>query len=142
MPGIDTITRRQPERFGPLAADEDAVSVLFIEDDPRLAEMYRLKLEVDGYQVTIAGSEEGIDCELPDLIYLDIRAPHRDRVRVLRRLRGDDTTRRVPVVILSDYREQELVEAGAELGMNDYVVRSTSLTSLTQRIDERLGAAY
>jgi len=43
-----------------LVDEEKPVSVLFIEDDPQISEMFRLKLETDGYEVTIAGSDDGI----------------------------------------------------------------------------------
>jgi DNA-binding response OmpR family regulator len=119
-----------------LAADWDVVSVLFIEDDPHLAEMYRLKLEMDGYRVMIAGSEEEIRGFRPDLIYLDIRAPHRDRVELLRRLRHDGATRWIPVIILSDYREQDLFHAGADLSPAVYFVRSAGNVSLSPQIGE------
>jgi len=127
---------RRRSRTAAFPSEEDLISVLFIEDDAHLAEMYRLKLETDGYQVTIAESEESVKQVLPDLIYLDIRAPHRDRVRVLRRLRAHDATKPIPVVILSDYPEQELIDAGADLGVGEYVVRSAGPTSLSQGIEE------
>src|SRR6266702_4338391 len=66
--------------------DED-VNVLFIEDDPAVAEMYKLKLELDGYRVTVAKSgEEGLDhanSQVPDIVFLDIRLPKMDGFAVL-----------------------------------------------------------
>ena len=57
----------------------DEVNVLFIEDDPTVAQMYKLKLELDGYQVSMAkDGEEGLRLaqELkPDIIFLVIRLP-------------------------------------------------------------------
>jgi CheY-like chemotaxis protein len=106
-----------------LVDEEKPVSVLFIEDDPQIAEMFRLKLETDGYEVTIAGSDDGIPRTPPDLIFLDIRAPHRDRIRVLRTLR-EGRTCAIPVVIVSDYRVEELMDAGATLGHGEYLIRS------------------
>ena len=68
--------------------DED-VNVLFIEDDPAVAEMYKLKLELDGYRVTVAKSgEEGLDQakrHVPDIVFLDIRLPKMDGFAVLER---------------------------------------------------------
>jgi DNA-binding response OmpR family regulator len=65
----------------------DDVRVLFVEDDPTVAQMYKLKLELDGYQVTMAkDGEEGLRLasELkPDLIFLDIRLPKMDGLAVL-----------------------------------------------------------
>ena len=118
----------------------DTVSVLFIQDDPSLAEMYRIKLEVDGYRVTVVDTEQLSQGHMarihPDLIFLDIRAPHRERARVLMRLRENRATRRVPVVILSDYSQQQLREAGVDLQRQEYLVLNFAASSrLNRRFD-------
>ncbi|MGH7867337.1 MAG: response regulator, partial [Candidatus Dormibacteraceae bacterium] len=58
----------------------DDVRVLLVEDDPDFAEMYRLKLELDGYMVLLASDGEVAlsmlqNDPLPDLVFLDIRLP-------------------------------------------------------------------
>lgn len=124
----------------PAREDTDLVSVLFIADDPDLAEIYRAKLEVDGYRVTIVGADEATQKPgargLPDIIYLDIRVPHRDRIDVLKTLRVNRSTKAIPVVILSDYRRQELIEVGASLGVDEYLVSSNTHTPLSTSIDQ------
>ena len=106
----------------------DDVRVLFIEDDPTVAQMYKLKLELDGYQVNMAkDGEEGLKLaqELkPDIIFLDIRLPKMDGFAVLERLRGNEQTRHIPVVILSNYGERDLVERGLRLGAQEYLIKS------------------
>ncbi|HSR26794.1 MAG TPA: response regulator [Candidatus Eisenbacteria bacterium] len=107
---------------------EDDVRVLFVEDDPAVAQMYKLKLELDGYAVDVAGDgvqavQMAMGCP-PDLIFLDIRLPKMDGLGVLEELRRDERTREVPVVILSNYSERELVERGLRLGALDYLVKS------------------
>jgi CheY-like chemotaxis protein len=110
-----------------LAAPED-IQVLFVEDDPSVAQMYKLKLELDGYRVEIAtDGEMALEMAgraLPDIIFLDIRLPKLDGIGVLEALRADPTTRPVPVVILSNYNEKELVERGANLGVLDHLIKS------------------
>src|SRR5258708_37258176 len=70
---------------------DDEVRVLFVEDDADLAEMYRLKLELDDYTVTRAtDGEEGLRLAKaihPDLVLLDIRLPPLDAFRVQERMR-------------------------------------------------------
>jgi CheY-like chemotaxis protein len=111
----------------PFIAPED-VRVLFVEDDPSVAQMYKLKLELDGYRVEIATDGEMAlqmaGRALPDIIFLDIRLPKLDGIGVLEALRADPTTRPVPVVILSNYNEKELVERGAKLGALDHLIKS------------------
>src|SRR5256886_10594697 len=91
------------------AAQEDDVQVLFVEDDPSVAQMYKLKLELDGYDVEVASDGENAlaiaQDRPPEIIFLDIRLPKLDGFGVLEALRKDSRTRQVPVVILSNYSE-------------------------------------
>jgi CheY-like chemotaxis protein len=110
-----------------LAAPED-IQVLFVEDDPSVAQMYKLKLELDGYRVEIAtDGEMALEMAgraLPDIVFLDIRLPKLDGIGLLEALRADPRTRSLPVVILSNYNEKELVERGAKLGVLDHLIKS------------------
>jgi len=93
-----------------------------------VAQMYRLKLELDGYQVIMAkDGEEGLRLARevdPDIVFLDIRLPKVDGFSVLEGLRATDRTRHVPVVILSNYGEQDLVDRGLRLGALEYLIKS------------------
>ena len=108
--------------------EEDEVRVLFVEDDPAVAQMYRLKLELDGYAVDVASDGEQAlsraTSRPPDIVFLDIRLPKLDGLEVLEALRRHERTRQVPVVILSNYSERELIERGLKLGALEYLVKS------------------
>jgi CheY-like chemotaxis protein len=108
--------------------DEGAVDVLLIEDDEHFLEMYRLRFEVDGYRVHAAlDGERGLAmaAELqPDIIFLDIRLPKVDGLEVLHRLRTEPQTAHIPVVILSNYGEQELVDRGLKLGALEFLIKA------------------
>jgi CheY-like chemotaxis protein len=108
--------------------DEDEVRVLFVEDDPAVAQMYRLKLELDGYSVDLAtDGEQAVayaTADPPDIIFLDIRLPKLDGLGVLEALRKDERTRNLPVVILSNYSERELIDRGLKLGALEYLIKS------------------
>ena len=108
--------------------EEDDVRVLFVEDDPAVAQMYRLKLELDGYAVEIATDGElavaKAMAEPPDIVFLDIRLPKLDGLGVLEALRAQRQTRQIPVVILSNYSEGELIERGLKLGALEYLIKS------------------
>ncbi|HEX9097613.1 MAG TPA: response regulator [Candidatus Dormibacteraeota bacterium] len=117
------------------------MSVLMIEDNPDIAEMYKLKLELDGYRVTVAPSgEDGLDQvgqQLPDLLFLDIGLPKMDGLAVLGQLRTNVKTMHIPVVLLTAYDEQELKERGLKLGAVDYLIKSvTTPTSLSRRVED------
>src|SRR3981081_1440411 len=90
--------------------------------------MYKLKLELDGYRVEVAGAGEialqMARTSMPDLIFLYIRLPKLGGLEVLEALRADPQTSNVPVVILSSTSEKELVERGARLGVLDPLIKS------------------
>jgi DNA-binding response OmpR family regulator len=119
---------------------DDEVRVLFIEDDPAVAEMYKLKLELDGYTVTVArDGEEGLKMATdapPDIIFLDTRLPKMDGFAVLERLRTTDRTKDIPVIILSNYGERELVDRGLKLGALEYLIKSqTTPANLSRGVE-------
>jgi len=121
----------------------DEIRVLFVEDDPTVAQMYRLKLELDGYQVIMAkDGEEGLRLANevdPDIVFLDIRLPKVDGFAVLEGLRAYDRTKNVPVVILSNYGEQELVDRGLKLGALEYLIKSqTTPANLSRGVENWL----
>jgi DNA-binding response OmpR family regulator len=120
---------------------DDTIRVLFVQDDPAVAEMYKLKLELDGYQVTIvSGRQQLIDTSAtlrPDLVYLDIRRREQDGIEMLRTLRHGGPTKDVPVIILSDHRPEEMVGRGLTTNVMDYVVRANvALTSLADNVED------
>ena len=107
--------------------------ILLVEDDPAVAGMYKLKLEMEGYRVTVAGDgEEGLRIARetrPQLIFLDVRLPKMDGMTVLEAMRGDDRTRHIPVLILSNYGEPPLIERGLRLGAREYLLKSETTPS-------------
>jgi len=101
---------------------------LFVEDDRSVAQMYKLKLELDGYRVDVASDGEmAVEMarrDLPDIIFLDIRLPKLDGIGVLKALRSNPKTKEVRVVILSNYNPRELGERLAKLGVLDHLIKT------------------
>lgn len=109
---------------------DEAIRVLFIEDDSAVAEMYKLKLELDGYQVTVVANDDQV-LELaarvrPDMVFLDLRVGNDRGFATLQQLRATDGTRHVPVIILSNQAASELAGRGFKADPLDYVVRAES----------------
>ena len=106
----------------------ERVHLLLVEDDPVLATMHRVRLEMDGFRVMVA--EDGIDGLrlaselLPDLVILDYRLPRLDGAGVLRALRGDERTRDLPVIVLSAFDDPHLIAEGLSLGAAEWLVKS------------------
>lgn len=107
---------------------DDTIRVLFIEDDPAVAEMYKLKLELDGYQVTVVANDDQVLTEAatvkPDMIFLDLRMAEDLGFATLERLRATDSARHVPVIILSRRGSHDLAGRGFKADALDYVVRA------------------
>jgi CheY-like chemotaxis protein len=108
-----------------------------------VAQMYKLKLELDGYQVDVASDGEMAlemaRLEPPDIMFLDIRLPKLDGFGVLQALRANPKTRNVRVVILSNYSRTELGERIAKLGVLDHLIKTeTTPAKLTAGLERWL----
>jgi DNA-binding response OmpR family regulator len=107
---------------------DETIRVLFIEDDPAVAEMYKLKLELDGYQVTLVANDDHVLEEAarvrPDMIFLDLRVGDEQGLATLQQLRATGGTRDVPVIILSNQGASEMAGRGFKADLLDYVVRA------------------
>lgn len=81
--------------------------VVLVEDDPAVAQMYRLGLEMRGFKVTVAASGEAMFRSLngraPDVIVLDYQLPGHNGAEVLEMIREHDTVRAAPVFMLSNF---------------------------------------
>ena len=103
------------------------MKVLIIEDDDSIAEMYRLRLEADGYEVVIGSDgEKGLQLAAgaPDFIYLDVRLPGIDGFEVLGKLRSEPATATIPVIILSNYGDPALRQRGLILGAQEVATKA------------------
>ncbi|GAC1689027.1 MAG: hypothetical protein PVS2B1_10590 [Candidatus Dormibacteraceae bacterium] len=115
-----------------LAADhgprgQKPIHVLLIEDDPAIAEMYRVQLEYDGHRVTIAATGEvgyaSIASSRPDIVLLDLLLPDRSGLEIMADIKGAFPSH-PPVVILSNYGEPSMIDKGISLGALEYLVKS------------------
>lgn len=101
--------------------------VLLVEDDPSIADMYRVQLEHDGYVVRVATTGELAFTSLvdrePDVVLLDLLLPDRSGFEVLAAL-NERFPSHPPVVILSNYGEPSMMDRGRSLGAVDYLVKS------------------
>lgn len=101
--------------------------VLMIEDDPAIAEMYRVQFEHDGYRVTVATTGEiavnAVTVDSPDVVLLDLLLPDRSGFEVLASL-NERLPNHPPVVILSNYGEPSMMDRGRALGAVEYLVKS------------------
>ena len=105
-------------------------TILLIEDDLFLAELYERVLSSAGYIVKIAkNGYEGIKLaeSIPDLILLDIMLPKMNGVEVLRKIKSDSTTREIPVILLSNLAQEDIIEEALNLGAKGYLLKVDTL---------------
>ena len=108
---------------------------LVIEDDINIAELLRLYLEKDGFEVTIAdnGGKGVTEFERtkPDLVLLDIMLPVLDGWAVCREIRS---TSKVPIIMLTAKGETFDKVSGLEMGADDYIVKPFEVKELLARV--------
>ena len=114
--------------------------VLIIEDDHHIAEGIQLNLQLQGYEVVIAG--DGVDGlnkwkEFgPDLIVLDIMLPGIDGLSILQGIRLEDE--RLPILILSAKGDPDDRIKGLAFGVDDYLAKPFNLEELLLRVERLL----
>jgi len=115
--------------------------VLAVDDEKNILELIRYNLQKAGYQVETArdGNEalEKARTDPPDLLILDLMLPGLDGLEVCRRLKSDQATSGLPIIILSARGEEADRVVGLELGADDYVTKPFSPRELVARVKAR-----
>jgi two-component system phosphate regulon response regulator PhoB len=115
-----------------------AANILLVEDEPAIQELIAFNLQQAGHHVTRADSAEAglsvVRHALPDLILLDWMLPGMSGIEFARKLRADDRTRAVPLIMLTARSEEFDKVAGLETGADDYITKPFSPRELQARI--------
>lgn len=108
--------------------------ILIIEDDQFLSELCETKLGKEGYEVlTALDGETGLQraiAEKPELILLDLLLPGIDGFEVLKQMKGhsDEAVRNIPVLLFSNFGQEDKIQTGMALGAIDYLVKANFTT--------------
>jgi DNA-binding response OmpR family regulator len=117
-------------------------TILVIEDEEDVTDLVRYHLKKAKFRVISAkDGAEGLDLagtERPDAIILDIMLPRLNGFEVAKRLRAEESTRSIPLLILSAKGESESRIKGLELGADDYLPKPFSPRELVLRIQSLL----
>jgi len=112
--------------------------VLIVEDEIEIAELIEFHAERAGMRARkVHNGKLALDVvrrEKPDLIILDLMLPDVDGLEVCRRLKQDESTRGIPIVMVTAKGEEADVVAGIELGAHDYVTKPFSPRVLMARL--------
>ncbi|TQV64821.1 MAG: phosphate regulon transcriptional regulatory protein PhoB [Halothiobacillaceae bacterium] len=113
-------------------------TILIVEDEKPIREMVTFALGRAGYNLVEAGDiTEAFEClarQVPDLILLDWMLPGASGLELARRLKKDELTRDVPIIMLTARGEEEDKVTGLESGADDYITKPFSPRELQARI--------
>ncbi|NJK35965.1 MAG: response regulator transcription factor [Oscillatoriales cyanobacterium SM2_2_1] len=112
--------------------------LLLIDDDPIISEMVSLNLETAGYQVSLAndgikGQALAIQLQ-PDMIILDLMLPRVDGFTVCQRLRRDERTKEIPILMLTAMGQTQDKVEGFNAGADDYLTKPFELEEMLARV--------
>jgi CheY-like chemotaxis protein len=132
--------------------NNNEVEVLMVEDNPHDAEMTiraLKKVNLANNLVHLKDGAEALDFifakgafagrkieNKPKVILLDIKMPKVDGIEVLRRIKSDDATKTIPVVIMTSSKEEQDMITSYNLGVNSYVVKPVDFESFAKAVAE------
>lgn len=112
--------------------------ILIVEDEQDLAGLIEYNLRQEGFETEHAPSGASAlsraRAKVPDLVLLDLMLPDLAGTDVLRMLKSEQTTKRVPVVVVSAKGQESDRVQGLELGADDYIVKPFSVRELLLRV--------
>ena len=126
--------------------------IIVVEDNPNDAELMvrslkknnlanKLVVLEDGEQaldyIFCTGEYKGRDSSvLPNVIFLDLKLPKVHGLEILKKVKSNDKTKMIPVVIVTSSREDPDIKAAYELGANSYVVKPVDFTKFKETINQ------
>jgi len=132
--------------------DQHQVEILLVEDDSADAELTLRAFKARNFANQVFVARDGAEAldfffgdgshplrdigVVPKVVLLDLKLPKVDGLEVLRRLRADDRTRRIPVVILTSSREEPDIAAAYRLGANSYIVKPVDFEAFARAVSE------
>jgi two-component system response regulator len=129
----------------------EPVEILLVEDDPNDVELALRALNRHNLANRIHVARDGVEAleylglrepspsaiiELPKLVLLDLKLPRIDGLEVLRRIKASESTRMIPVVVLTSSAEERDLVASYALGVNSYIVKPVDFESFMDAVAE------
>ena len=124
----------------------DTSSILLVEDNPRDAELTLRAFRKNNLANDILVAHDGVEAleiafsragaERPRVILLDLKLPKLDGLDVLRKLKSDERTRAIPVVVVTSSNQDPDIKTAYELGANSYVVKPVDFESFMKTMSQ------
>ena len=119
--------------------------ILIVDDDPHAVEILTRMLGREGYQcLSASGGAEALALlqrQAVDVIVLDVMMPEMDGLQVCEKLRGDESLRQIPVILLTAKDDMETRARGMGLGVSEYLTKPINKRELFTRVASQLHAA-
>jgi two-component system response regulator len=132
--------------------DDNRVEILLVEDNPHDAEMTirtLKKVNLANRLIHLKDGAEALDFifakgayadrsinDRPKVILLDIKMPKVDGIEVLRQIKSNPDTKRIPVVIMTSSKEEQDIITSYNLGVNSYVVKPVDFDGFAKAVSE------
>ena len=117
--------------------------ILLVDDSRTSLFMEQMILKKEPYDIITAGdgleAVEKAEKEHPDLILMDVVMPRMTGFEALRELRGRESTRGIPIIMVTTRGEGPNVETGYQSGCNDYLTKPIDAVALLAKIHDYLG---
>jgi len=136
--------KNKAKNSGSPVSNDKKKKVLLIEDEDIFLEMFGKKLEDDGYDMTYAkngawGAKEALENQY-DLIITDMVMPAMSGLEIVGKLKQEEKTKHIPIIVISASVENEAEKAVRELGVDDFLLKTRIIPSdLSRRAAELLG---
>lgn len=135
-----------PQTLDSTAATDRGL-ILVVEDDSFLRKLLVQRLQRERFSVQEANDgKEALAClstRVPMLMLLDLMMPDVDGFQVLEQVRKNPKTKDLPVIVLSNVGEQQLVERVSQLGADDYLIKAHFvLDEIVERVTKVLSKRY
>ncbi len=117
--------------------------ILLVDDAETILMMERMILNKAGYElITAKDGQEAVTkavAERPDLILMDVVMPKMNGFEACKQLRGQDTTKAIPIIMVTTRGEAESVESGFESGCDDYITKPINGLEVLSKVKSALG---
>jgi DNA-binding response OmpR family regulator len=120
-------------------------SIMMVDDDPGVLKLYGLFFELNGYRLLKARDGRSglvmLDHETPDLFILDVMMPEMSGIEFCQHVRARPETAHVPVLMLSAWGDQKIVDEAFAAGATGYLSKPMEPKELEAKVRELLGQA-
>ncbi len=120
-------------------------SVLAVDDDPAILDVYEEGLTAKGYSVTCASGDKParkyLDANIPDVILMDIMMPGCDGISFMRDIRSNPKTSHVPILAVSGLSDAATLNDALLFGAIDYLVKPVEIETLDSKIRHAIETA-